>query len=511
MVSEFVGLPSPVVGRAGSGGHPCQGIYHRPAAAQPLTAFIATHYNVDFSEHYMAERGFGLLGWNTRFRGSEAHFLLDHALAEIGVGVRWLREQAGVERVVLLGNSGGGSLMAAYQSQATEPNVMPVTGMRSLPAIENLPPGDLYVALAAHSGRPEVLTAWLDASVTDESDPLSADPALDPYDPGNGPPYSADFQLRYRAAQRDRNERITGWALDQLDRLAGTRARDRLFTVPRSWADLRMIDPSIEPSDRRPNWCYLGDPMRANYGVFGVGTVSTLRSWLSMWSLRTSQCTAAPHLARINRPALVVHATADACVYASDARALHDAIAAEDKTLEFIKADHYLTEPAGRAGAGRRPDRGLGHQPRRLADMGLGDGGWYRTGDGARRHHPGCSTAGRLALPEHGAEIVVDDGDGEVRELDVLVAGVQPHRGERFLRGYPFALGEDTFRLLDDDSAVERALQMLGQHGAALGGALLQDADSGDVRQRLRQPLVVRGHRDGAAVEQVQPADRLVA
>jgi hypothetical protein len=45
-----------------------------------------------------------------------------------------------------------------------------------------------------------------------------------------------------------------------LDRLAGTRARDRLFTVPRSWADLRMIDPSIEPSDRRPNWCYLTEP-----------------------------------------------------------------------------------------------------------------------------------------------------------------------------------------------------------------------------------------------------------
>jgi len=351
IVREFVGLPSPVVGRAGAGGHPCQGIYHRPAAAQPSTAFIATHYNVDFSEHYlasfMAERGFGFLGWNTRFRGNEAHFLLDHALAEIGVGVRWLREQAGVERVVLLGNSGGGSLMAAYQSQATEPNVRPVTGMRPLPAIENLPAGDLYVALAAHSGRPEVLTAWLDASVTDESDPLSADPALDPYDPGNGPPYSADFQLRYRAAQRDRNERITGWALDQLDRLAGTRARDRLFTVPRSWADLRMIDPSIEPSDRRPNWCYLGDPMRANYGVFGVGTVSTLRSWLSMWSLRTSQCTAAPHLARITQPALVIHATADACVYASDAQALYDAIAADDKTLEFIKAGHYLTEPEG--------------------------------------------------------------------------------------------------------------------------------------------------------------------
>ena len=119
------------------------------------------------------------------------------------------------------------------------------------------------------------------------------------------------------------------------------------LTVPRSWADLRMIDPSIEPSDRRPNRCYLGDPMRANYGVFGVGTVSTLRSWLSMWSLRTSQCTAAPHLARITRPALVIHATADTGVYESDARALYGALAAPDKTLEFIKADHYLQEPDG--------------------------------------------------------------------------------------------------------------------------------------------------------------------
>ncbi len=351
IVREFIGLPSPVVGRAGAGGHPCQGIYHRPAGARPPAAFIATHYNVDFSEHYLAsylaERGFGFLGWNTRFRGNEAHFLLDHALAEIGVGVRWLREQARAERIVLLGNSGGGSLMAAYQSQAVEPNVRPVAGMRPVPAIEDLPPADAFIALAAHSGRPEVLTAWLDPSVTDEADPLSADPALDPYNPENGPPYSEAFQLRYRAAQRDRNERITSWVFSQLDSLQGTRARDRLFTVPRSWADLRMIDPSIEPSDRRPNWCYLGDPMKANYGVFGVGTVSTLRSWLSMWSLRTSQCIAAPHLDRITLPSLVVHATADACVYDSDARALYHAIAAPDKTLEFITGDHYLQEPGG--------------------------------------------------------------------------------------------------------------------------------------------------------------------
>jgi alpha-beta hydrolase superfamily lysophospholipase len=202
------------------------------------------------------------------------------------------------------------------------------------------------VALAAHSGRPEVLTNWLDPSVTDEGDPLAAKPDLDPFNPANGPPFSEDFQARYRASQRARNERITDWVHGQLAALAGTRARDRLFLVHRVWADLRMIDPAIEPSDRRPNWCYLGEPVKANYGVFGVGTVSTLRTWLSMWSLRTSQCIAAPHLAKITLPSLVLHATADTGVYDSDARALFRALAAADKRLEFIRADHYLTEPA---------------------------------------------------------------------------------------------------------------------------------------------------------------------
>ncbi len=107
------------------------GLYHHSVGRKPKVALIAAHYQIDFSEHYLAEymaiRGIGFLGWNTRFRGFESSFLLDHALVDIGVGVRWLREVQGVETVVLLGNSGGGSLMAAYQSQAVDPNVTPWT------------------------------------------------------------------------------------------------------------------------------------------------------------------------------------------------------------------------------------------------------------------------------------------------------------------------------------------------------------------------------------------------
>ena len=49
----------------------------------------------------MAERGIGFLGWNTRYRGNEAFFLLEHALVDIGAGVRWLREEGGADVVVV--------------------------------------------------------------------------------------------------------------------------------------------------------------------------------------------------------------------------------------------------------------------------------------------------------------------------------------------------------------------------------------------------------------------------
>ena len=68
---EFVGMDSPTARRAGAGGHPCQGIYHRGVGRKPKVAMIATHYQIDFSEHYLADymatRGIGFLGWNTRY------------------------------------------------------------------------------------------------------------------------------------------------------------------------------------------------------------------------------------------------------------------------------------------------------------------------------------------------------------------------------------------------------------------------------------------------------------
>ncbi|HEX4294050.1 MAG TPA: hypothetical protein VHZ29_07945 [Rhizomicrobium sp.] len=325
---EFVGLPAPKLARAGAGGHPCQGLYWTPEGKRPKTAVIATHYNVDFSEHYsapyFAKRGFGFLGWNTRYRGAEDLFHLEHALSVIAVGVTWLREQ-GVETVVLLGNSGGGSLMAAYQADAELK-------------------GDLYISLNAHPGRPEVLTNWMDASVVDEADPVKTDASLDPFDAANGPPFSAEFIARYRQEQIARNRRITYWAKRELARLKQAGIPDRIFPLFRTWADLRFIDPAIEPTGRPCPGCYAGLPQFANRSPFGIGRTSTLRAWLSMWSLETSKCQGPPQLAKMTVPALVVQSMADMGVFPSDARKIFGSLAADDKTLEFVPGAHYFED-----------------------------------------------------------------------------------------------------------------------------------------------------------------------
>ena len=326
---EFVSLVSPTSARAGHGSNPCQGIYYTAGGGRPRTAIVATHYDIDFSEHYiaelMAERGFGFLGWNTRFRGNGAYFILEPALDDIGAGVRWLRDEAGAETIVLLGNSGGASLMSAHQALGDAP-------------------GDLFISLCAHPGRPEVHTAWIDPSVTDETDLLSVDPSLDMFNPDNGPPYSSGFIERYRAAQIARNERITAWAKDEIERLSAAGAYDRTFNIYRVWADLRFLDLAIDPSDRTVG-CYFGDPKRANYGPWGIGAVSTCRSWLSMWSLAESKCRGRPNLARVTVPSLVIQSTADQGCYPSDAQLIFDSLGAADKRLEMVPGDHYLLNP----------------------------------------------------------------------------------------------------------------------------------------------------------------------
>ena len=233
--------------------------------------------------------------------------------------------------------------MAAYQAEATQPSLGDLLRGAGREALDTLPKADLYVSLNAHTGRPQVLTDWMDASVTDETDPLATDSELDPFNPDHGPPYSDAFIAKYRAAQRARNQRITDWAKAELARLNAAGTPDRLFPLFRCWGDLRMMDSAIDPSERRTPMCYRGDPRIANRSP-SIGRVSGLRSWLSMWSLETSKCQGGSQLAKIDLPALVVQSTGDMGVFPSDAQGVFAAIASQDKALHLVPGAHYFEE-----------------------------------------------------------------------------------------------------------------------------------------------------------------------
>jgi pimeloyl-ACP methyl ester carboxylesterase len=239
--------------------------------------------------------------------------------------------------------------MAAYQSQAVEPHVIPLPGMRPAVGLTDLLPADGYVASAAHPGRPDVLTAWMDAAAVDENDPVATDPDLDLFNEHNGPPYSQEFLTRYRSAQTARNHTITDWVEWELKRVRAAGFSDRPFTVMRTWADPRMVDPTIEPTKRQPNMCYAGVPVKANRSAHGIAAACTLRNWLGMWSLRTAQTRAEAHLARITCPALVINAEADTGVFPSDAQRIYNGLASTDKTQAAIDTDHYFTTPGARS------------------------------------------------------------------------------------------------------------------------------------------------------------------
>jgi pimeloyl-ACP methyl ester carboxylesterase len=242
----------------------------------------------------------------------------------------------------MLGNSGGGSLMAAYQSEATAPALAKGAQGATADALGNLIAGDLYVSLVAHAGRPDVLTSWIDPSVTDETDALSVDPSLDAFSAENEPPYSQEFITRYREAQAARNQRITDWVKAELARIEARGEPDRVFAVHRMWADLRFIDPAIDPSDRPTPRCYMGDPAVANKKIPGLARATTLKTWLAMWSLETSRCRGDEHLRKIAVPALVINGTQDVGVFPSDARGILGSLGSSDKTMVDAPGGHFF-------------------------------------------------------------------------------------------------------------------------------------------------------------------------
>jgi len=295
-----------------------------------------------------AEAGVHVLAADSRYRGVDNALIMEKVALDLGAAVRHAREKLGYANVILLGWSGGGALSAFYQAEAEQPSIThtPAGDPLSL-ADARLIPADGVILMAAHVSRHGTLTEWLDASILDEQDPDRRDPALDLYGEAVRPPYDAAFLDRYRAAQEARNRRITAWVKDRLETLRRRgRPNDEFgFVVHGTMADPRWLDPAVDPNDRAPGVCYLGDPQVVNMSPIGLARFSTLRSWLSQWSLDDARADGPRCLSRVKSPVLVINNSADDACTPSHARRLYEAVAHGDRRFhEIAGATHYYQD-----------------------------------------------------------------------------------------------------------------------------------------------------------------------
>lgn len=309
-------------------------------------AYLVIHPTNNFMGHYLMEplrdRGRAILALNTRYLGNDSMLLMERAIQDLGAGVRFLR-RSGFNKVVLIGNSGGASLVAFYQQQAEKLTISNTPDGRPINlSPEDLPPGDAVVLLAGHCGRPFALTDCLDPSVSDEGDSPSTDPALDMFNPEHGPPFAQDWLKSYRTAQLARNERLTDRALGYIANAQSNDegAASEAFVIRRTNADPRTLDLSIDPNDR-PVGAIWGDAKRINFAENGLARFCTARSFLSQWSVRTCRANGPRCLAETTVPVLNVAYTADQAVFPSNAQAWSAAVGDRAEAVSLRHVGHY--------------------------------------------------------------------------------------------------------------------------------------------------------------------------
>lgn len=303
-------------------------LYDPATKAGAIRAYIAMliahpeHANVfnSFPAAELATRGYRVLTMN--YYGSELTY--EELLSPLAASVKYLRSLPGVEKVVLIGESTGGSELTYYQDVAENGPTKACQNPERIykcdaRKIGYLPPADAVVLLDANVGAP-VRTLSLDPAVTDQH-PEQRNAALDMFDPRNGfdpktgqGHYSADFVRRFLVAQGQRNDRVIDRAVMRLNAIKQGKARFKDdgpflvagFSVTTNGARIDLADLSLMSRTREPHLLLKADgtkpwqiipslrpPMASNKDLDLYDRTTplgqqTVRHYLSFYGLRTT-------------------------------------------------------------------------------------------------------------------------------------------------------------------------------------------------------------------------------
>lgn len=378
-------------------GHWMSGVLYEPVTGAADTGVLVMHSDADYLNFpagpELARRGFPTICANV----SRADSPLDRKLPEVGEALARLRE-TGVKKTVLLGHSGGATLMSAYQAAAENgasvfrgpEKIVPLTD------VGGLAPADGLMLIDSNWGNGAMTLFSLDPGVTDETSGVALDAAFDSFSPENGfapggAEYGEDFLTRFFRAQRERNERLIDHALERLALLNERSAKfedDEPLLIPGG----SQIAPNnkLFPQDmhlfahtKKP-WPLLRADGSANVeivhsvrsprgshsmtGSLGMGALrTTVRQYLSSTAVRTTPdyrigptgvegidwdscyCCTPANVAHIRCPMLVMGMTGGYEYLASEL--ITERAASADVTTAFVEGATHMLMPAKEAEA----------------------------------------------------------------------------------------------------------------------------------------------------------------
>jgi hypothetical protein len=306
------------------------------------TAAVFSHPTVPVAGFYMFKplQKFGLpcLAVATRFLGSDATLNMERCIQDVGTAIRFLKDR-GYEKIILLGFSGGGSLMAFYQAQAENLTAKKLPDGRPSGLLpEHLPPAHKIVLFGQHLGRSQTMQNVLDASVLDENDLSKIDPALDVFNLKHGPPFSEQFITRVREGQAARMKRITDWVKTRLTDLEAEYGpgADEAFIVHRTNADPYMFEKTSD---------FKGEPAAIrdmNLAANGLGRFTSLRSWLSQWATGISHANGPRDLSHTTIPVLSIVQKGDHRAHPAYMKQWEEAMGDRFTGHHYFDAGHYM-------------------------------------------------------------------------------------------------------------------------------------------------------------------------
>lgn len=339
----------------------------------------------------LAKRGFTVLCANVMNKEGIV-FSQNDKMHCVKDAIEYLKERNGGS-VILMGHSGGGTLMSAYQALAENGPEVFKGPEKFYPYTRDdvLPPADGIMLLDSNWGNAVMQLFSLDPAVTDEADGLKLDPTLDLFNPANGfrpegSTFSDDFIRKYQYAQSARNNRLVDTALARLALLnegKGHYSDDEPFIIPGAAQtffcnkvfpqDIRLmshtrgeypllhadgsVTTEIVRSVRRPD-C----PDSMTHSFWEGARFLSVKTYLSGYAIRTEEdfgydedhvwgidwdsCYAAPpgNMKHVRVPTLVMGMTAGWEYLASET--IWQCAASEDKTIAFVEGATHKFTPA---------------------------------------------------------------------------------------------------------------------------------------------------------------------